>query len=154
METKEQAIKNINHIEKSPTIYRPKPKRLYNSYNLIKIPHYNKYKKDNKNTFPLTPIVNSNFNFNKEIFDNYKIKNEKILNSKKKPKLDFDQISIEEIEKDFSKLKAKSEAYKVKKELIYLLRNSNNDNLEKDGQKETLKIKRPKNPFFENINES
>ena len=133
MDVKQEAIKNINNIENSPKIYRPKPKRLCNSYNIITMSH-NKHKKDNKK--------------------NYKIKKGNIANSKNKPKLDFDQLSIEEIESDFSKLKAKSEAYKVKKELLYLLRNSNSDNFGKDANKETIKIKRPKNPFFENINES
>ena len=69
----------------------------------------------------------------------------------KKPKLDFDDISLKEIEKDFSLLKAKSEVKKVEKELLYLLRNSTKDDSFDDECKETVKIKRPKKPFLENL---
>ena len=109
MEAKEGMIKIKSLDSNSPKIYKPKPKKLCISYNLLK-PTFRNYKKDNKN-YPLMPISKKNVNFNKEIIDNY---NESKVKSKNH-KYDFDEISLEEIESDFTKLKAKSEAYKVKK---------------------------------------
>ena len=96
------------------------------------------------------PISKRNVNFNKEIIENYNNNNESKVSSKNH-KYDFDEISLEEIENGFTKLKAKSEAYKVKKELLCLLRNSNSKKSLNNEGKEKLKIKRPKNPFFEGL---
>ena len=60
-------------------------------------------------------------------------------------------ISLKEIENDFSMLKAKSEVIKAENELYYLLRNSTKDNSVDDDFRQSLKIKRPKNPFLENL---
>ena len=148
MEAKEGSVKIKSLDSNSPKIYKPKPKKLCISYNLLK-PSFRKYKKNNKN-YPLMPISKKNVNFNKEIIDNYNNNNEYKVEAKNH-KYDFDEISLEEIESDFTKLKAKREAYKVKKELLYLLRNSNSKKSLNNEDKEKLKIKRPKNPFFEGL---
>ena len=83
--------------------------------------------------------------------DKYNNNNDSKVKSKKNHKYDFDEISLEEIESDFINLKAKSEAYKVKKELLYLLRNSNRNNSLDNERKDKVKIKRPKNPVFEGL---
>ena len=72
-------------------------------------------------------------------------------NVKKKHKFDFEEISLKEIENDYSLLKAKSEVIKAENELIYLLRNSTKENSFDDECKEVVKIKRPKNPFLESL---
>ena len=150
MDSKEKGTQIINPHSDNPIIYRPKPKKLCISYNMVKCSH-NKNKNVNKKHYPLTPVLNTNFNFKNEKKDNYKNKNESKLKTNKKSKLDFDKISLEEIEKDFTKLKARDDAYKEEKELLYLLRNSTNDNSLDDDFKDTVKIKRPKNPFLENL---
>ena len=51
-------------------------------------------------------------------------------------------------------LKARSEIMKVENELLSLLRNSTKENsMEEDTKdtKDTIKIKRPKNPFLKNL---
>ena len=128
-----------------PIIYRPKPKKkLCMSQCLVKPSTYynkNEYKKN----FPLS--LDYNFNKNKKSLNN----NNKEYKIEKKTKFDFDEISLKEIESDFNLLKARSEIIEVENELINLLRNSTKDNsLEDDDCKNVIKIKRPKNPFFEN----
>ena len=99
----------------------------------------------------MTPILNTNFNFKDNLNLDNKNKNELYKKNRKKPKLDFNEISFEEIEKDFNKLKARSEVIKVERELLSLLRNSTKDNSVDDNEKDTVKIKRPKNPYLESL---
>jgi hypothetical protein len=121
-----------------PKIYRPKPKKLCASHNIFHS------KKSHNKKFALSPATNTNLNLNKH-------KSKNVNKTKKKDKLDFDKISLEEIERDFSKLKARSEIIEVENELLSLLRNSTKENSLEDENKDIIKIKRPKNPFLENI---
>ena len=52
---------------------------------------------------------------------------------------------------DFSKLRERNENEKAEEELLYLLRNSTKDNSQDENNEETIKVKRPKNPFLENV---
>ena len=70
---------------------------------------------------------------------------------KKNSKFDINKISLEEIETDFNLLKARSEVIEVENELLSLLRNSTKENSMEDDTKDTIKIKRPKNPFLQNL---
>ncbi len=117
----EKVVENHN----SPIIYRPKPKRLCISYNQVK------NKKSHKKHFALSPTTNEQ--------------------KKKKAKLNFDEISLKEIESDFKVLKARSEIIEVENELLSLLRNSTKENSIEDDLKDNIKIKRPKNPFLKNL---
>ena len=151
MDTKEVCKQINNQHSDSPIIYRPKPKKLCISYNVLKSSH-NRKKKGNKKQYPLTPVSNTNFNFKNDIKEIYKNKDELNLKPNQKSNLDFEKISLEEIENDFTKLKLRSEAYKEEKELLYLLRNSTKDNsVDEEFNKDIIKIKRPKNPFLENL---
>jgi len=140
----------IIQYSNSPKIYRPKPIKLCASYKLSKKGFNNKNNLNNKH-YPLTPISNANFDFKNNLNLDSINKNELKKNNKKKPKLDFNEISFEEIEKDFNKLKARSEVIKVERELLSLLRNSTKDNSVDDNDKDTVKIKRPKNPYLESL---
>ena len=136
--------KSLNEVEKSegPILYRPKPKKLCIAHNIVK--DKNSYKKH----FPLSPNSNSNFNLK-----NMKNKNHinKYCKKKKNSKFDINKISLEEIETDFNFLKARSEVIEVENELLSLLRNSTKENSMEDDTKDTIKIKRPKNPFLQNL---
>ena len=134
----------------SPKIYRPKPIKLCISYKLSKKRFNNKNNSNNKH-YPLTPVSNSNFNFKNTLNLDNNNKNEIKKKNKKKPKLDINEIPFEEIEKDFNKLKVRSEVIKVERELLSLLRNSTKDNSIDDNDKDTVKIKRPKNPYLESL---
>ena len=129
-----------NEAEKTegPILYRPKPKKLYITHNIVK--DKNSYKKH----FPLSPTSNSNFNLNN-------MKKKKNYKEKKNSKFDINKISLEEIETDFNLLKARSEIIEVENELLSLLRNSTKDNSMEEDTKDTIKIKRPKNPFLQNL---
>ncbi len=109
----------------SPKLYRPKPKKLCISYNIVK------NKNSHKKHFHLSPSSKEQKN--------------------KKTKLDFDDISFKEIESDFKMLKARSEIIEVENELLSLLRNSTKENSLEDDLKDNIKIKRPKNPFLKNL---
>ena len=146
----EQCPNIIIHNSNSPKVYRPKPIKLCASYKLSKLKFNNKNNSNNK-YYPLTPISNTNFNFKDNLNLDNKNKNELNKKNRKKPKLDFNEISFEEIEKDFNKLKARSEVIKVERELLSLLRNSTKDNSVDDNEKDTVKIKRPKNPYLESL---
>ena len=150
MDTNEPNTKILHQNSSSPIIYRPKAKKLCISYKLPQL-SCNKKKNISNNNYCLTPISNTNFNFKNNKIRENKNKKDLKIDMNKKPKLDFDEISIEEIEKDFTKLKAKSEVTKVERELLYLLRNSTKDNSVDDDGKDTVKIKRPKNPFLKNL---
>ena len=108
------------------------------------ITQYLTFKRSNKKKFTLSPPTNTNLNLNK-----LKKKNEN--KTKKREKLDLDKISLEEIERDFNELKARSEIFEVENELLSLLRNSTKENSLEDDNKDIIRIKRPKNPFLENI---
>ena len=146
----EQCPNIIIHNSSCPKIYRPKPIKLYISYNQSKKKFNNKNNSNNKN-YPLTPISNTNFDFKNNLNLDNKNKKELYKKCRKKPKLDFNEISLEEIEKDFNKLKVRSEVIKVERELLSLLRNSTKDNSVDDNEKDTVKIKRPKNPYLESL---
>ena len=109
----------------SPILYRPKPKKLCKSYNIVKS------KKSHKKHFHFSPTSNESKN--------------------KKTKLNFDDISLKEIESDFKMLKARSEIIEVENELLSLLRNSTKENSLEEDLKDNIKIKRPKNPFLKNL---
>ena len=109
----------------SPILYRPKPKKLCISYNILK------NKNSHKKHFHLSPISNEQKN--------------------KKTKLDIDDISLKEIESDFKMLKARSEIIEVENELLSLLRNSTKENSLEEDLKDNIKIKRPKNQFLKNL---
>ncbi len=113
-------------------IYKPKPKKLCISHNAATS------KKSYRKHFLLSPTSSSISKINK---------------NKKDCKLDIDDISLEEMESDFNVLRARSEIIEVENELLSLLRNSTKDNsLEDDYRdKDTIKIKRPKRPFLENL---
>ena len=150
MDSKEKGTQIINEHSDNLIIYRPKPKKICISHNMVKHSH-NKNKNVNKKHYPLTPVLNINFNFNNEIKQSYKNKNESKIKANKNSKFDFDKISLEEIDNDFTKLKARDDAYKEEKELLYLLRNSTKDNSQEDNIDEIKRVKRPKRPILENI---
>ena len=130
------------HISVNPKIYKPKAKKLCNSYNPSA---YFKKKNIHKNK-ALTPVLNFNFNFE---FDDEYISNIKNKNEIFKPQIE--KISLEEMADDFSKLKERKEIKKAEKELLNLLRNSTKDNSREENNSEITKVKRPKNPILENI---
>ena len=132
----------ITHISVNPKIYKPKAKKLCNSYIP---PTYFKKKSFRKNK-ALTPVLNFNFNFE---FDDEYISNIKNKNEIFKPQIE--KISLEEMAEDFSRLKERKEAKKAEKELLNLLRNSTKDNSREENNSEITKVKRPKNPILENI---
>ena len=55
------------------------------------------------------------------------------------------------MEEDFSKLKEKEEIRKAENELLFLLRSSTKDYSQYEKENESIKVKRPKNPFAENF---
>jgi hypothetical protein len=55
------------------------------------------------------------------------------------------------MEEDFSKLKEKKEIRKAENELLFLIRRSTKDNSQEEKENDTIKVKRPKNPFVENL---
>ena len=132
----------ITHISVNPKIYKPKAKKLCNSYNPSA---YFKKKNIHKNK-ALTPVLNFNFNFE---FDDEYISNIKSKAEILKPQIE--KISLEEMADDFSKLKERKEIKKAEKELLNLLRNSTKDNSREENNSEITKVKRPKNPILENI---
>ena len=132
----------ITHISVNPKIYKPKAKKLCNSYNPSA---YFKKKNIHKNK-ALTPVLNFNFNFE---FDDEYISNIKSKTEILKPQIE--KISLEEMADDFSKLKERKEIKKEEKELLNLLRNSTKDNSREENNSEITKVKRPKNPILENI---
>ena len=63
----------------------------------------------------------------------------------------FEAISIEEIENDFKKLKARSEIFDVENELVKLLENSTNNTSFNEEERKEKVIERPKNIFYKNL---
>ena len=132
----------ITHISVNPKIYKPKAKKLCNSYNPSA---FFKKKNIHKNK-ALTPVLNFNFNFE---FDDEYISNIKSKTEILKPQIE--KISLEEMADDFSKLKERKEIKKAEKELLNLLRNSTKDNSREENNSEITKVICPKNPILENI---
>ena len=134
------------YITNETKIYKPKPKKLCNSYN----PNIYITKKHIQKNNALTPVLNYNFNFdfNDELImtQNNKKQN-KCLN--KFPKLQIEKISLKEIEEDFVKLRQRKEAKKEQKELLYLLQIPKKAHSQNDNFEDKIKVKRPKNPLFE-----
>ena len=118
-------------ISKTNIIYKPKPKKIYKSK-----PNYS------LNLYP-----------NKSYQINPKRKNKKNLdlnlkNNAKSEKFDVESISLEEMEKDFKRLRAKREISKVEEELKQIMEESTKDkSREKNNNKKKKNkgIKRPKN---------
>ena len=118
-------------ISKTNIIYKPKPKKIYKS----------------------KPNYSLNFYPNKSFQLNQKRKNQKKLdlnlkNNAKSEKFDVESISLEEMEKDFKRLKAKREISKVEEELKQIMEESTKDkSREKNSNKKKKNkgIKRPKN---------
>ena len=118
-------------ISKTNIIYKPKPKKIYKS----------------------KPNYSLNFYPNKSYQIIPKRKNKKNLdlnlkNNAKSEKFDVESISLEEMEKDFKRLKAKREISKVEEELKQIMEESTKDkSREKNSNKKKKNkgIKRPKN---------
>ena len=103
-------------------------KRYSNHKNIF----FNGVNNFNFNNFSLSNSFNPNFNFQK---------------NKNEEKKDVNECSLEEIENDFNLLKAKSQNFENKNELIELL-------LTPRSRSENEKLyERPKNPFFKNFKE-
>ena len=103
-------------------------KRYTNHKNIF----FNGVNNFNFNNFSLSNSFNPNFNFQK---------------NKNEEKKDVNECSLEEIENDFNLLKAKSQNFENKNELIELL-------LTPISRKKKKKLyERPKNPFFKNFKE-
>ena len=103
-------------------------KRYTNHKNIF----FNRVNDFNFNNFSLSNSFNPNFNFQK---------------NKNEEKKDVNECSLEEIENDFNLLKAKSQNFENKNELIELL-------LTPRSRSENEKLyERPKNPFFKNFKE-
>ena len=115
-------------ISKTNIIFKPKPKKIYKS----------------KPNYSLNFYPNKSFQFNQ------KRKNQKKLDlnlqkNAKSEKFDMESISLEEMEKDFKRLRAKREITKVEKELKQIMEESTKDNSGENKKKKYRGIKRPKN---------
>ena len=111
-------------ISKTNIIYKPKPKKIDRSK-----PNYS------LNLYP-----------NKSYQINPKRKNKKNLdlnlkNNAKSEKFDVESISLEEMEKDFKRLKAKREISKVEEELKQIMEESTKDKSRGKIEKKKRKIK-------------
>ena len=116
-------------ISKTNIIYKPKPKKIYKSsqnFSLFHLPN---------NSYQLCPKK--------------KIQKKIDLNLKKtkseKLKFDMESVSLEEMEKDFNRLKAKREISTVERELKQILEDSTKEKSSEDNKKKVKGIKRPKN---------
>ena len=113
-------------ISKTNIIFKPKPKKIYKS----------------KPNYSLNFYPNKSFQFNQ------KRKNQKKLDlnlqkNAKSEKFDMESISLEEMEKDFKRLRAKREITKVEKELKQIMEESTKDNSGENKKKKYRGIKRP-----------
>ena len=140
----ESKVEYITHISDDPKIYKPKPKKLCNSY----LPPSFTKKKTFKQKKSSTEILKHKFNFD---FKEDKKNKKEINNSNIGQKLEIDNISYKEMEEDFSKLKEKEEIRKAENELLFLIRRSTKDNSQEEKENDAIKVKRPKNPFVENL---
>ena len=117
-------------ISKTNIIYKPKPKKLYKS----------------SQNFSLSHLPNNSY----QLYPKKKIPKKFDLNLKKtkseKLKFDMDSVSLEEMEKDFNRLKAKREITIVERELKQILEDSTKEKSSEDNKRKKVKgIKRPKN---------
>ena len=112
-------------ISKPNVIYKPKPKRVY---------------KSEKNLSFLNTLNNSH-----RILANKKKQKKFDLNLTKKIKSEKfnEKLSLEEIEKDFNRLKVKREITLVERELKQIMEDSTKFNERKNNK--TKEIQRPKN---------
>ena len=138
----ESKVKYITHISDDPKIYKPKPKKLCNSY----LPPSFTKKKTFKQKKSSTEILKHKFNFDFKDDFSGDIKNKKEI---RRPKIEIENISFKEMEEDFLKLKEKEEIKRAQSELLFLIRRSTKDNSQDEN--ESIKVKRPKNPFVENF---
>ena len=120
-------------------IHQPKPKKLHvaNNYlknhsNYIELPCKTPNHKNNK--------FFQEYKFHKEFFDS----NENLKGSRHS---DLESISLEEIENDFTIIKARNEKCKVEKELLNLIK-GNSEKLNEDCKENP---RRPENPFYKNF---
>ena len=129
-------------ISKTNIIYKPKPKKLYKSTQNLSLFH----------------LPNSCYH----LYPNKKIPKKIDLNLKKTQsaqlKVDVNSISLEEMEKDFNRLKAKREITTVERELKQIMEEDSTKDKsieEKNNKKKKVKgIKRPKNAkyiFYKNF---
>ena len=138
----ESKVEYITHISDDPKIYKPKPKKLCNSY----LPPSFTKKKTFKQKKSSTEILKHKFNFDFKNDFSGDIKNKKEI---RRPKIEIENISFKEMEEDFLKLKEKEEIKRAQSELLFLIRRSTKDNSQDEN--ESIKVKRPKNPFVENF---
>ena len=138
----ESKVEYITHISDDPKIYKPKPKKLCNSY----LPPSFTKKKTFKQKKSSTEILKHKFNFDFKDDFSGDIKNKKEII---RPKIEIENISFKEMEEDFLKLKEKEEIKRAQSELLFLIRRSTKDNSQDEN--ESIKVKRPKNPFVENF---
>ena len=138
----ESKVEYITHISDDPKIYKPKPKKLCNSY----LPPSFTKKKTFKQKKSSTEILKHKFNFDFKDDFSGDIKNKKEI---RRPKIEIENISFKEMEEDFLKLKEKEEIKRAQNELLFLIRRSTKDNSQDEN--ESIKVKRPKNPFVENF---
>ena len=138
----ESKVEYFTHISDDPKIYKPKPKKLCNSY----LPPSFTKKKTFKQKKSSTEILKHKFNFDFKDDFSGDIKNKKEI---RRPKIEIENISFKEMEEDFLKLKEKEEIKRAQSELLFLIRRSTKDNSQDEN--ESIKVKRPKNPFVENF---
>ena len=114
-------------------IYKPKPNRLCKTILKLSTHSYgNKIKKQK----------------NKKRHENFGLKLIKKDISKSQ---NLDEITFEEIEKDFKLLKTKSEIFEVENELLKLLENSTKDTSFDEEERKNKMIERSKNIFSKNF---
>ena len=128
-----------------PTIKIPKPRKAYNSVHVT-----NKTTKKYQKKTCLTPFSGAKFFEN---FCDFSVKEEAFNVQKLKESLYFP--SAEEIKNDFNLLKAKSDIFKTKNEILSILESgSTTTNDTYDEMYMTMyepEIERPTNPFFKNL---
>ena len=117
-------------------IHRPKPKKLFKN---------DCFKGYSKNVNGPRKIPNYNYDIHKKKGTEHNHKN-------KSNKIDFDSISLEEIEKDFMTFKAKSEVLQVENELLKILLYPSNKGKHNNNIKYKIKKKLDNEEIPCNIN--
>lgn len=127
-------------------IFRPKPKKLYNSRNA--------FSEFDTHWFNKKPCHNQKKSGDKKKRDS-KISNKSkdniksILKESKKKEYDFDLFSEEEINNDFKDFKARSEVIKVENELLKILSNSTKEtSLDEEEYKKIEKLEKARNSHY------
>ena len=118
-------------------IHRPKPKKLFKVNDC--------FKGYSKNVNGPRKIPNYNYDIHKKKGTEHNHKN-------KSNKIDFDSISLEEIEKDFMTFKAKSEVLQVENELLKILLYPSNKGKHNNNIKYKIKKKLDNEEIPCNIN--